>query len=52
MHMVVAHIEVWTGGCVHGMCLICIHVWSIHIMYSNGREHALHKHAHRHHMWC
>ena len=48
--MVVADIEVGTGGFVHGMCLISMHAWSIHIMYSDGREHALHMLAPGHHM--
>ena len=48
--MVVAQINVWAGGYVHGMCLIGIHVWSIHITYSDGRVHALHMLTPRHHM--
>ena len=50
MHMVLAHIKVWTGGCMHGIYLIYMYAWPIHIIYSDGREHALHMLAPGHHM--
>ena len=42
MHMVVAQVKVWTGGCMHGVYLTHMYAWSIHIMYSDAWEHALH----------
>ena len=50
MHMVVAHIKVWTGGCMHGMYLIGMYAWSIRISDSDVGEHALHMLAPGHHM--